>query len=287
MEPAVSYSSVSKVYRDFFLRARVRTLDRFDLTIAPGETIGLIGPNGSGKSTAINLLVGLLKPSSGTVRLMGRDPREPSSRRELGYLPEENANYPFLTAHDAMWLHARVAGLSRNEARARCDELLERLGLAHARKRRAGTFSKGMGRRLGIAQALIAKPRVLVLDEPTTGLDPVGTRDVLELFASLKRDGVTMLVSSHILSEIEGVCDRVVMLDHGRILKTGTTAEMLTLRDQHQVRFAGGGPDMANELEAWLKARGAEILSSGHPTRSLADVYRELLVDHKQGDKQS
>ncbi|MCK6440703.1 MAG: hypothetical protein L6Q71_10960, partial [Planctomycetes bacterium] len=135
--------------------------------------------------------------------------------------------------------------------------------------------------------ALIAKPRVLVLDEPTTGLDPVGTRDVLELFASLKRDGVTMLVSSHILSEIEGVCDRVVMLDHGRILKTGTTAEMLTLRDQHQVRFAGGGPDMANELEAWLKARGAEILSSGHPTRSLADVYRELLVDHKQGDKQS
>lgn len=279
----ILFSRASKVYRDFFMRRKVPALVDFSLEVQTGETVGLLGPNGSGKSTALNLLVGLIRPTGGEVRLAGDDPRLPASRRTLGYLPEENANYPFLTAAQAMLLHARLAGLSKRDARERTEKLLERVGLTDARNQHAGEFSKGMGRRLGLAQALIASPQVMVLDEPTTGLDPLGLEDVLTILRELKREGVTLLISSHMLSEIEGLCDRVVMLARGSIIASGTTAELLAVKGDYDIRFAAPDPAFAARVNAWIAEQGGTVKTSGPAQRSLADMYRDLMRERGKG----
>jgi len=278
----IVFRQATKVYRDFFLRQKVKALDSFDLSVGQGEIVGLLGPNGSGKSTAIRLLTGLALPSGGSVRLGGKDPRWPGARGVLGYLPEENANYPFLSARRLVRFHGRLAGLSRAEAAKRADELIDRVGLTKAANRASGTYSKGMSRRLGLAQCLVGKPSVLVLDEPTSGLDPVATEMVRELLQELRRQGVTVLLSSHLLAEIEDVCDRVVVLASGRVIREGSTSELLALAGIHQFRVRADAAVDVEKARAALRAAGIDITEDGQPGMTLSQFYRDVVREPEQ-----
>lgn len=275
----ICFQAASKTYRDFFLRQRVPALNGLTLSVEQGQTLALLGPNGSGKSTAIKLLCGLLRPTAGNVRLMGADPRVANVRRGLAYLSEENANYPFLPARQAVALHARLAGRSRSDALRQADHWLERVGLIHAANRPAGGFSKGMARRLGLAQCLVTEPRVLVLDEPTSGLDPVAVELVRTLLVELKTRGVTILLASHVLAEIEDICDRIAILSRGTLIKEGDARQLLTLSGKHEIRFTPTSTANPAEIEAWLKQRGAAIDHSRTPARSLSDLYRDHIKE--------
>jgi ABC-2 type transport system ATP-binding protein len=275
--PAIQFRAASKAYRDFFLRSRLPSLNHFSLDVAPGEIVGLLGPNGSGKSTAMKLAAGLLRPSGGDVRLNDLDPRVPSARNGLGYLPEENANYPFLSGERMVRFHCRLAGLSRGDAKKQTADLLEKVGLLTAAKRLSGTYSKGMARRLGLAQCLAGDPRILILDEPTSGLDPVATEMVRTLLQQLRKKGVTVLLSSHLLAEIEDVCDRVVVLDRGRIITSGTTADLLAVRGETLLRLNTADPGVLSAIREAVRQRGGTITEERRPTRTLSQFYRDIV----------
>lgn len=207
-------------------------VDGLDLTIEPGEVFGLLGPNGSGKSTTIKMILGLLFPSAGRIELFGRPPSDVEVKARLGYLPEETHLYPFLNASETLDFYGRLFGLPRPERRRRAGELIEMVGLDRARQRPVGEYSKGMQRRIGLAQALMNDPDFLILDEPTSGLDPVGTRQVKDLLVELGRRGKTLLLSSHLLADVEDVCHRVAILYGGKTVAEGEIGELLELDDE-------------------------------------------------------
>lgn len=224
---AVEARALQKTYRDFWGRPRVAAVKDLSLRIAPGEVYGLLGPNGSGKSTTVKLLLGLLRPDGGTVKLYGLPPHHPAAKAKLGYLPEESYLYRYLTGEETLGLQARLGSLPAVERAARVDQLLTALRLQGARRRRVGEYSKGMRRRLGLAQALLHDPALLILDEPTSGLDPAGRRAVKDLIRALAERGRAVLLCSHLLAEVEDVCDRVGILDRGRMLAEGRLADLL------------------------------------------------------------
>lgn len=221
-------SDVRKTFRDFWLRPTVAAVDGLSLAIRRGEVFGLLGPNGSGKSTTIKMILGLLSPSGGTVRLFGLPPRDIAARRRLGYLPELSYLHPFLTARETLSYYAGLCGLDCRETKRRTDELLEMVGLADVARRPVGGFSKGMSRRVALASSLIGKPDLLILDEPTSGLDPVSTKEVKTLIKALSAGGMTILMTSHLLADAEDVCDRVMILNHGRSVAEGKVSELGT-----------------------------------------------------------
>lgn len=221
---AASVRGLVKEYRSF--RSRVRALDGVDLDIHRGEIFGLLGPNGAGKTTFVKCLLGLLRPTFGSVTLLGKSPSVPAARRAVGFSPEIPAFPPFLSGREVMQLHSRLAGVAPSEIPSIIDRLLVQAELADA-PRRVKAYSKGMIRRLAVAQALIADPQFLVLDEPTADLDPIGRRDVRNLLIDLKAKGVTILLNSHLLSEIERVCDRVAIVHKGTMLALGTIDELV------------------------------------------------------------
>jgi ABC-2 type transport system ATP-binding protein len=213
--------AVSKRYRGRL------AIDRVDLTLAPGTTLGLLGPNGAGKTTLLRMLLGFAAPSAGTVRLRGRRPSDPAARRRVGYLPERLQLSVRTRVCDFLLLHARLAGLRGDEANREVDAMLARTGIADRRRERIGNLSKGLRQRLGFAQALLAEPELLLLDEPTSGLDPIGMRDAREWIQEVQRRGAAVLVSSHVLSEVERTCDRIAVLHEGRVVASGPTAELV------------------------------------------------------------
>jgi ABC-2 type transport system ATP-binding protein len=278
---AVEIQNLSKTFRDFLGRRRgpkaVRALDGFSLTVNKGEVFGLLGPNGSGKSTAFKIAVGLLKPDAGSVSIQGHTPGSYAARRLTGYLPEDSALLPFLTARETLRLHGALAGLSRREAVRKADELLERVGLSHAANRRSRGFSKGMQRRLGVAGVLMADPEVFILDEPTSGLDPLGAVEMKALIADLRAQGKALLIASHLLGELEFVCDRAAFLNEGRVISQGTLDELLRERDVHELRVSGHTDDAVRALEQTAREQGMQVLQSGAPLRSLEAFYIEKL----------
>jgi len=273
--PAFAFDGVTKRYRDFLLRQRVTALRDFSIDVKAGEMVGLLGPNGSGKSTILKLASGLIAPSEGSVRLRGHDPRQAKARAGLGYLPEENANYPFLTATQSVMLHLRLAGVARKEARSKAAELLERVGMTHAASRRCAGFSKGMSRRVGLAQCLAASPRLLILDEPTSGLDPIAVELVRDLIMDLKKQGVSMLVSSHLMAEIDDLCDRVVVLSQGSVLRSGTLSDLLGQPGHYRASFEAKGS--AEAAQKALCEGKAEKLRVTPKLKTLADFYRDVV----------
>lgn len=224
----IELKDVRKTFRDFWLRPTVAAVDGLSLSVHRGEVFGLLGPNGSGKSTTIKMILGLLDPSAGTVRMFGCPPRSVEARRLLGYLPELSYLHPFLTARETLSYYAGLCGLSRRTAAVRAGELLEMVGLADVAKRPVGGFSKGMARRVALAAALIGKPELLVLDEPTSGLDPISTKEVKTLVKALSAGGMTILMTSHLLADAEDVCDRVMILNHGKSVAEGKVDELGT-----------------------------------------------------------
>ena len=213
--PVVQAVGLTKMFRDFWNRPKARAVNGIDFEIRPGEVVGLLGPNGSGKSTTVKMLLGLLYPSGGKVTVFGKSPRVVETKREIGYLPEESYLYKFLTAEETLDFFGSLFNLSAADRKQRIDQLLEMVGLSHARYRKVGEFSKGMARRIGLAQAMINDPAFLILDEPTSGLDPLGCREVKDLILALKKRGKTVLITSHLLSDVEDICDRVIILYGG------------------------------------------------------------------------
>ena len=227
-EAIISLKDVRKTFRDFWLRPTVRAVDGLSLEVRRGEVFGLLGPNGSGKSTTIKMILGLLSPSSGDVRLFGLPPRSVEARRRLGYLPELSYLHPFLTARETLKYYAGLCSLGGRAAAERSRELLDMVGLAEVANRPVGGFSKGMSRRLALAASLIGKPDLLVLDEPTSGLDPISTKEVKTLVKALAAGGMTVLTTSHLLADAEDICDRVMIVNHGRAVAEGKVGELGT-----------------------------------------------------------
>jgi ABC-2 type transport system ATP-binding protein len=228
--PIIETHGLSKVYG-----GRIRALDGLDLSVQPGELVGFLGPNGAGKTTAMHLLIGTARPTAGTASVLGRPAGDRPARRWLGYLPEQFQFQGFLTPRTLLDFHGRLLGLSAGDRRARSDELIRIVGLNDDLNRQLKTFSKGMLQRVGLAQALIGRPSLLLLDEPTSGLDPIGTRNVRNLLLWLKDQGVAVFLNSHLLSEVELICDRVAILNRGRIVAEGRITDIL--RPVSAVRF--------------------------------------------------
>lgn len=226
-ELVIELKGVEKTFRDFWLRPLAQAVRGLDLEVKRGEVFGLIGPNGSGKSTTIKMILGLIRPTKGTVRLFGLDPRMKAARSRLGYLPELSRLHPFLTAEETVMYYAGLSGMSRPIAKARTAELLEELNISHVAKRTVGGFSKGMARRVAIASALVASPELLILDEPASGLDPIGAREVKELINKLAADGMTVLLTSHQLFDVQDICSTVAVVSEGRKVGGGALCDIV------------------------------------------------------------
>jgi len=226
---------LTKIFRDFWMRPKVKAVDRVDLQVHAGEVFGLLGPNGSGKSTLIKILLGLLFPTHGRAAIFGRDPRNLAIKDRIGYMPEESYLYRYLNAEETLDFYGRLFNLPTHERRHRVELLLEMVGLTHQRKRPIVEYSKGMARRIGLAQALINDPDLVFLDEPTTGLDPIGTREIKDLIFELKRRGKTVILCSHLLADVEDVCDRVAIMYGGKIRRLGALDDLLSLHAKTQI----------------------------------------------------
>jgi len=261
-----------KVYRGRLARgARVVALDGIDLDVRPGELFGLLGPNGAGKTTTVKILLGLTHPTSGDARILGVPSRSPESRRRVGYLPEGHRFPGYLTARETLTIFGRMSGMTSAALKSRIDPLLERVGIAAWRDVRVKKFSKGMTQRLGLAAALVHDPEVLLLDEPTDGVDPVGRREIRDLLREEAARGRAVLVNSHLLSEIEVTCDRVAVLRSGRIVAAGTVAELTAPTSRFRMTIAP--MDVDEGLLASMRETGAEVTRvNGHIELSARDL---------------
>jgi ABC-2 type transport system ATP-binding protein len=225
-KPIVEIKGVDKVFHDFWLRPTVKAVDGLNLTVNRGDVFGLLGPNGSGKSTTVKMILGLLKPTVGEIKLFGYTPRHLAAREKIGYLPELSYLHPFLTARETLEYYAGLCNLSKAESKKRTDELLKMVCLENVADRSVGTFSKGMSRRVALASSLIGKPELLILDEPTSGLDPVSTAEVKTLVRTLASSGMTIIMTSHLLADAQDVCSRVSILNHGKEAASGRIDEI-------------------------------------------------------------
>lgn len=233
--PAVEFHSVTKVYRRRFGKHRIPALSDVSFEVWPGEVCAFLGPNGAGKTTSMSLLMGFLFADAGEIRVLGYTPGDVHAKRQIGFVPENFAFYKHMTAPKLLKFHCELSGLRERDADYLIDDLLSKVKLNGYEKLRIGKYSRGMVQRLGIAQALLSDPQLMVLDEPTSGLDPAGRKEVRDLILSLRAAGRTIFLSSHILSEVEQVCDRVIIIDRGRVARTGTLNEMLGASDSVEV----------------------------------------------------
>ncbi len=226
-ESVIDIRNLTKVYRDFWGRKKVRAVNALSLDVKKGEVFGLLGPNGSGKTTTLKLLLGLLFPTEGEIKILGKSAADVSKNERLGYLPEESYLYRFLNAEETLDFYGRLFNMSAAKRRERTEQLLELVKISHARKRQLKEYSKGMTRRIGLAQALINDPDLVLLDEPTSGLDPLGNRDMKDLILDLKKQGKTVLMCSHLLGDVQDVCDRIAILYGGELKVLGRVNELL------------------------------------------------------------
>jgi ABC-2 type transport system ATP-binding protein len=273
-EPVLRTLDLTKVYADFWGRPRVAALEGLTLDVQPGEVFGLLGPNGSGKTTTIKLLLGLLRPTRGDAFVFGRDPSDQAVKHRLGYLPEETYLYQFLTAEETLAFFGSLFRLPSALIKRRSDELIDLVGLNHARKRRLGEYSKGMARRLGLAQALINDPDLVVLDEPTSGLDPLGSAEVKDLIIRLKAQGKTVLLCSHLLADVEDLCDRIAILHQGTLRECGRVDELLRSDDRVLVELAKPSDE---QLAAVRSAAGGSLLTVAPPKERLEAHFRRII----------
>jgi ABC-2 type transport system ATP-binding protein len=271
--------NLTKVYRDFWGRQKVRALKALDLEVRRGEIFGLLGPNGSGKTTTIKLILGLLFPTSGQVLCFGRDATDVTKNERIGYLPEESYLYKFLTAEETLDFYGRLFKMSRRLRRQRTAELISLVGLNQAKKRQLREYSKGMTRRIGLAQALINDPELILLDEPTTGLDPLGIRDMKQMILDLRDQGKTIVMCSHRLDDVEDVCDRIAILYEGELKELGRVDSLLKVRDVTEIDARGLTPQAEQEIGEMIRRKGGEVISIGNPTTTLEKLFLDIIAE--------
>ena len=271
-ENVISARDVCKVFRDFWGRPRVKAVDKLNLHVRRGEVFGLLGPNGSGKSTTLKMILGLLYPTAGDLRVLESSPRSVSVKSRIGFMPEDSYLYRYLSAEETLMFYAGLYGMSLSRRRQRTDELLKLAGLEKDRHRRIGEFSKGMARRIGLAQALLNDPELILLDEPTSGLDPIGCRQVKDLILDLARRGRTIVVSSHHLADMQDVCDRVAILLDGKVCAEGPVSSLLQRSGTVRLTLNGVAENALTGLLSYIERETGvrpEVDRSGETLESL------------------
>lgn len=275
----VETRNLSKIYRDFWGRQKVRALKALDLEVRRGEIFGLLGPNGSGKTTTIKLLLGLLFPTSGQALVFGKEASDVTKNERIGYLPEESYLYRFLNAEETLDFYGRLFDMPADVRRRRTAELISLVKLDWAKRRQLKEYSKGMTRRIGLAQALINDPELIVLDEPTTGLDPIGCREMKDLILELRDRGKTVLMCSHLLADVQDVCDRIAILHQGELKELGRVDSLLKIRDLTEIRASGLSEAAKEEIKSVIARHAGQLVSMDNPTTTLEELFLSIVQD--------
>ena len=280
---AVAVHGLTKIFQVPFHRQSIVAVKDLNLRIEPGEVYGLLGPNGSGKSTTLKIILGLVSPTRGRTEIFGRDSRLVESREAVGFLPENPYFYKYLSGKETLLFFGRLCGLRGAVLKNRVNELLDLVGLSKARNRRLGTYSKGMLQRIGLAQALIHDPRLVVLDEPTAGVDPAGSRDIRDLILDLKRRGITVLLSSHLLAQAQEICDCVGILADGVLVREGHLQELIAIENQTELVLADASNELIREIESFVKRSNAELIERRKSTTTLERLFLEATKNDEAG----
>ena len=282
-EVIVSIRGLTKVFKDFWGRPKARAVNNVDFEVRKGEVFGLLGPNGSGKSTTVKLMLGLLYPTKGHIEVFGHSPRHVATKSRIGYLPEESYLYRYLNSHETLDFFGNLFRLPQVDRKDRTEQLLEMVGLSQTRMRTVGEFSKGMQRRIGLAQALINDPDLVILDEPTAGLDPIGCREVKDLILALARRGKTVILSSHLLADVEDVCDRVVIYYGGKVQAMGTLTDLLATPDAIRITTPALSRETTERVLAIIRQDVAEDkVKIDTPTQNLESYFLDVVHNARQ-----
>ena len=270
--PAIRIQNLTKDFAVGMRGMKLRAVDDLCLEVGDNEIFGLLGPNGSGKSTTIKIILGLLEASTGTCEIYGRPSKLVDARRSVGFLPEAPYFYRYLTGRELVRYYARICMVARAEIDAAVDSVIKLVGMTEAADRRVGTYSKGMLQRIGLAQSLVHDPQLVILDEPTAGVDPLGSAAIAEIVRELKRRGKTILLSSHLLAQIEGLCDRVAILHRGKLVREGRVDDLVEEKDAESLVVQGLSAEGRAAVEAEIKAQGGRLARVEKPRLSL-DAY--------------
>ncbi len=276
-EVVIETRNLTKVYRDFWGRPKVQALKALDLQVQRGEIFGVLGPNGSGKTTTIKLLLGLLFPTEGEARIFNEPTTNVSKNERIGYLPEETYLYKFLNAEETLQFYGRLFKMPASERNRRVGQLIDMVGLSAAKHRQLREYSKGMQRRIGLAQALINNPELILLDEPTSGLDPIGTAEIKELIRELREQGKTVVLSGHLLADMQDICDRIAILHRGELKELGKVSDLLTVQDVTQIRARNLSPQALEEIRGVIARHGGGEAVVDHPTTTLEELVLRIV----------
>ena len=281
--PAISIENLTKEFTNpsVFRRGKITAVKNLTLSVGTGQVYGLLGPNGSGKSTTMKIVLGLVTPTSGHTSIFGRDSRDVESREAVGFLPENPYFYKFLTGSETLDFYGRLCGLGGKLLRDRSRELLALVGLEAAAGRRVGGYSKGMLQRIGLAQALVQEPRLLVLDEPTAGVDPAGSHEIRDLILRLKQRGITVMLCSHLLSQVQEICDRIGIMNDGELVREGALDDLISIENQTELTLENVSPALLAELRQRAEAGGARVLGAHKPQQNLERYFLNVTGEKK------
>ena len=287
-ETVISAQGLTKVFKDFWGRSKARAVSGIDFEVKRGEVFGLLGPNGSGKSTTVKMLLGLLYPTKGRISVFGHSPRHVQTKARLGYLPEESYLYRYLNSEETVDFFGSLFHIESKERRERAEQLIQMVGLENARRRHVGEFSKGMQRRIGLAQALINDPDLVILDEPTSGLDPIGCREIKDLILTLAERGKTVILSSHLLSDVEDVCDRAMILYGGKVQAIGTMKELLSNRNATRITSPALSRETMDKVLTLIREdTQSQEVHVDNPTENLESLFLNIVEQARQRESET
>jgi ABC-2 type transport system ATP-binding protein len=280
---AIKTNNLTKLYNLGWRQGKLRALDGLNLQVRPGEVFGLLGPNGSGKTTTLKIVLGLMEPTEGDASIFGVPCYKVQSRLHVGFLPENPYFYKYLTGAETLEFFGRLCGLGGKSLDKRIDELIDLVGLSRARDRRLSGYSKGMLQRIGLAQAMIHDPQLLLLDEPTAGVDPIGSRAIRDIILQLKKMGKTVLLSSHLLAQVQDVCDRICVLNLGKMILEGNVGDLIRDQKRTNITVENLSADARRQVEQAIQAGGAQLVAVDHPETTLEDLFLATVRQDKRG----